>query len=793
MMVLPIRPLGDYWQLLQKHGLLSSDKPLPAELLSRPVHLVSCDSQAVEPGTLFIVKGAHFRGRYLAEALEKGAFVYLSDHVWEEAGAAPCLLVRDVRRAMALLADFYYDHPSGKLSVVGITGTKGKSSTTYYLKYIFDEYLSARKKRPSGVISSIDTFDGVERFESHLTTPEPLDLERHFANAVSSGLEYLTMEVSSQALKYDRMDGVDLSAAVFLNIGYDHISPIEHPDFEDYFASKLKIFAHSDLAVVNLDADEVPRVLNAAREHCSRVLTFSEQDPAAAVFGSQVRKQGHDILFRVKTPRFSREFRLTMPGLFNVQNALAAIAVCEGLGIPEQCIYVGLMKARVPGRMEVYQNANGRITAIVDYAHNRLSFEKLFLSVKEEYPGRRVVIVFGCPGKKALDRRKDLSEIAARYADLVVITEEDPGEEDVLDISREMAAHVENVGCDYSIEPNRGEAIRQAVLGCREPSVLLITGKGAETRQKRGTEYIDTPSDVDYVQSFLQEYDVRHGLDGMEKVRSLLSILPILKRDEGRTVVVKYGGSALGAEAATDTTLQDVAALRMVGVRVVLVHGGGKHITALLDKLQVPTRFENGYRYTDQAVLETAEMALSAQVNKAIVSRLSQLEVSAVGLSGKDGGLLTAVEKDPALGRVGSITRVEPRILQTLLDGDFLPVVSPIAAGEDGGGFNCNADDAARAVAAALGADKLIFLTDTAGVLIDSHNSKTAVPHMDVKRAEELIDTGLIAGGMVPKVRGCIQAIRAGVGEVSILDGRVEHALLLEMLNQRVQGTTITG
>ena len=167
--------------------------------------------------------------------------------------------------------------------------------------------------------------------------------------------------------------------------------------------------------------------------------------------------------------------------------------------------------------------------------------------------------------------------------------------------------------------------------------------------------------------------------------------------------------------------------------------------------------------------------------------------MSAVGLSGKDGGLLTAVEKDPALGRVGSITRVEPRILQTLLDGDFLPVVSPIAAGEDGGGFNCNADDAARAVAAALGADKLIFLTDTAGVLIDSHNSKTAVDHMDVKRAEELIDTGLIAGGMVPKVRGCIHAIRAGVGQVSILDGRVEHSLLLHMLGQRASGTTITG
>ena len=232
-----------------------------------------------------------------------------------------------------------------------------------------------------------------------------------------------------------------------------------------------------------------------------------------------------------------------------------------------------------------------------------------------------------------------------------------------------------------------------------------------------------------------------------------------------KITVVKIGGNVIDDPAVLKRFIADFAA--MPGPKI-LVHGGGKHITALLDKLQVPTRFKNGYRYTDQAVLETAEMALSAQVNKAIVSRLSQLEVSAVGLSGKDGGLLTAVEKDPALGRVGSITRVEPRILQTLLDGDFLPVVSPIAAGED-------------------------LLTDTAGVLIDSHNSKTAVPHMDVKRAAELIDTGLIAGGMVPKVRGCIQAIRAGVGEVSILDGRVEHALLLEMLNQRVQGTTITG
>ena len=789
-MNLPIRTLGDYWQLLQKHGLLSSAQPLSADLLSRPVALVSCDSQSVTPGTLFIVKGAHFKGRYLADALARGAFIYLSDHVWEEAGAAPCLLVSDVRRAMALLADFYYDHPSGKLHVVGITGTKGKSSTSYYLKYIFDEYEAGKKGPESGVIGSIDTYDGVERFESHLTTPEPLDLERHLANAASAGLDYLTMEGSSLALKYDRMVGVELSAAVFLNIGYDHISPIEHPDFEDYFASKLRIFEHSSLAVVNLDSDEAGRVLQAAAGS-PRLITFSEKDPAAAVYGSNVRKSGHDILFRVKTPRFSREFRLTMPGLFNVQNALAAIAVCEGLGIPERCIYVGLMKARVPGRMEVYQNANESITAIVDYAHNRLSFEKLFQSVKAEYPGQRVVIVFGCPGKKALDRRKDLSEISAQYADLAIITEEDPGEEDVLDISREMAAYVEAGGCDYSIEPDRGQAIRMAVMGCEEPTVILITGKGAETRQKRGTAYIDCVSDVEYTREFLHEYDVVHHLDGMEKVLGLLDTLPRLAESAGKTIVLKYGGSAWGDNGAVDSILRDVAALQMAGVHVVLVHGGGKSITGWLDKLGVETRFENGYRVTDGAAMDVAEMVLSGQVNKQIVMALRKLGVKAAGVSGKDGGILTARQKDPALGHVGDITAADAALIQTLLAGGYVPVVSPIAAGQNGEGYNCNADDAACAVAEALKADKLVFLTDVDGIRMDARNAKTAINRLTAAQARELLDDGLIQGGMVPKLRSCVRALDNGVEKVVVLDGRIDHVLLLDAVSGQTMGTTI--
>ena len=786
-----IHTLGEYTALLEHENLLAAPLP-PALNLTAPVPLVSYDSREVVPGTLFICKGTHFKEDFLRVARDKGAAAYVSLTPYP-AVDLPCILVTDMRLTIAPLADLFYDHPSGAMQVIGITGTKGKSSTTYYLKYILDEYMAQEGRTHSGVISSIDTDDGVEKFESHLTTPEPLELQKHFHNGLSVGMEYLTMEVSSQALKYHRSLCTQFAAAVFLNIGTDHISPIEHPDFEDYFSSKLKIFDQGKVSVVNLDCDHADRVLQAAQQAGKPVFTFSHKNEEADVYGFQIRKRGTDILFKVRTRRFQREFRLTMPGLFNVENALAAIAVCEALRIPERCIYVGLMKARVPGRMEVYSNADQSITAIVDYAHNRMSFETLFRSVKEEYPGRRVVIVFGCPGKKALDRRVDLGEVAGQYADHTVLTEEDSGEEDTLTICREIALHVADKGGSYSIEVNRGEAIRQAILDCEEPTVLLITGKGAETRQKRGTEYIDTPSDVDYVHTYLKEYDLRHGLDGMEKVRNLLSILPVLKRHEGKTVVVKYGGAALSRGDNVDTILQDVAALRMVGMRVVLVHGGGKHITALLSRLNVPTHFENGYRVTDEESLAVTEMALSAQVNKAIVTDLARLEVSAVGLSGKDGGLIRAITKDPALGRVGAITKVDTRVLDTLLDADFLPVISPVALGEDGGGFNCNADDAARAVAEALGAEDLIFLTDVGGILIDSHNTKTAVDRIDVKRAEELIDTGLIAGGMVPKVRGCIHAIEAGVGQVSILDGGVEHALLLNMLGQRVSGTTITG
>lgn len=239
---------------------------------------------------------------------------------------------------------------------------------------------------------------------------------------------------------------------------------------------------------MNLDCDHAQRVLQAAQEGGRPVITFSQKNerrtctPARCASG-----QRHPVPGAHR--RFQREFRLTMPGLFNVENALAAIAVCQGLNIPEQAVYVGLMKARVPGRMEVYSNADDTVTAIVDYAHNRMSFETLFRSVQAEYPGRRIVTVFGCPGKKALDRRKDLGEVAGANSDFIILTEEDSGEENTVSICREIAQYV---SCDYSIEPNRGEAIRRPSCPARAPRCCSSPARGRRPGRS-GAASISTP------------------------------------------------------------------------------------------------------------------------------------------------------------------------------------------------------------------------------------------------------------------------------------------------------------
>lgn len=753
---------------------------------------VSYDSNDVRENTLFICKGMHFREEYLLSAIEKGAVCYVSEKEYNV--ECDCIIVSDIRSAIAILANFYYGEAWRNLKTIGITGTKGKSTTAYFVKYILDEHLKTMGKGESAIISSIDTYDGVERFESHLTTPEPLELHKHFKNACDSNIEYLTMEVSSQALKYERVGGVTFDIGCFLNIGDDHISDIEHKDADDYFYSKMKIFEHCKTACINLDSARISEVLECAKK-AEKVITFSRNEKHADIYAYNIKKIGNDTVFTVRTPKFESDFTLTIPGLFNVENALCAIAVCYSLGISQNSMYVGLMKARSSGRMEIYTNSDNKIVVIVDYAHNRMSFENLFDSVKKEFPNRRIVSIFGCPGYKALMRRKDLGEVAGANCDKVFITEEDCGEEPLLDICNEIAQHVKSKNCPYEIIENRGDAIRSAIFECDSETVILLTGKGNETRQKRGTQYVPCPSDVEYTLKYLKEYDVMHNTDTEEKIDSFQEILPKLHKLNKKTIVIKLGGSVLEDSKKRANILEDIAMLNMVGANVVIVHGGGKKITKTLSDMGLGTEFKNGYRVTKEEDIEVVEMALSGNVNKKIVRELIKNNINAVGISGVDGGTLIAEKRlidGEDYGYIGRIKSVNPDLITNLTESGIVPVVSPVSADNKGNVYNVNADDAAFALAEGLKADKLIFITDVNGILLDVNNSKTAVTHINAEKAKELIEKGFVGEGMIPKLKNCLNAIENGVKNVVILNGNIKNNLVSDFISEKKNSTTIS-
>lgn len=503
--------VGDIRKLLDGEGALVSCGG-EEHLLSAPVSGCSFDSREPQVDNLFFCKGVHFHAGFLDAAVDAGATCFVADAAL--AGSlsleryrekAYALVVNDIRSVMASLPPVIYRHPERDVEVVGITGTKGKSTTAYMLRSI----LVAAGRTP-GILGSIMTDDGVEHFESHNTTPEAPELWRHVANCRKTGRHELVMEVSSQGLKYGRVAGLHLDIACFLNIGRDHISAIEHPDFKDYFSSKLKIFEQCDTAVVNLGSDHADRVLSAASAGASRVVRVASEGVSKAGEADARAVEVHaedgvvDFVLEVCSELspsgepMSVPVALGIPGVFNVENALVAIACALLMGVGADAIKRGLAHLRVPGRMEVVRSTSGKVVAIVDYAHNKLSFETLFKSVRAEYPSRRIVAVFGAPGDKAKERREQLPKAAAPYSDLLIFTEEDPAHERVADICAELASHVPK-GTLYEIILDREKAIERAfevARGWDEPSVLLLLAKGDETRQHRGDEYPTIKSDL---------------------------------------------------------------------------------------------------------------------------------------------------------------------------------------------------------------------------------------------------------------------------------------------------------
>lgn len=279
----------------------------------------------------------------------------------------------------------------------------------------------------------------------------------------------------------------------------------------------------------------------------------------------------------------------------------------------------------------------------------------------------------------------------------------------------------------------------------------------------------------------------------MEKAQVLIEALPYIQRFNRKIIVVKYGGSAMIDIELKKHVIQDVTLLKLVGFKPIIVHGGGKEISRWVEKTGMQPEFVNGLRKTDAATMEIAEMVLN-KVNKSLVQMVEELGVNAIGISGKDGGLLRVEKKysdGQDIGYVGEITEVNPKILEDLLERDFLPIVCPIGMDANYETYNINADDAACAIAQAVQAEKLAFLTDIEGVYKDPADKSTLISELTVSEARELIADGFIGGGMLPKLNNCMEAIEKGVSRVHILDGRIAHCLLLEIFTNKGIGTAI--
>lgn len=282
-------------------------------------------------------------------------------------------------------------------------------------------------------------------------------------------------------------------------------------------------------------------------------------------------------------------------------------------------------------------------------------------------------------------------------------------------------------------------------------------------------------------------------ISNADRAKILVNALPYIQEYNGKIVVVKYGGNAMVNETLKNSVVRDIVLLRLIGVKVVLVHGGGPEITDMLARVGKETQFIDGLRVTDKETIEITQMVLAGKINKSLVNLIECCGGKSIGLSGIDGHMIQAEVKDEKLGYVGKITEINPQPILDVLEKDYIPVVSTIGCDDDGNVYNINADTAAAKIAGALKAESLISLTDISGILMDKDDPDTLIPHITVKGTEELIAKGVISDGMIPKVECCTDAIKCGVKKVFIIDGRIPHSILIETLTDEGIGTMFEG
>ena len=443
---------------------------------------VESNSKNVEEGFLFVaIKGFKVDGhKFIDSAIENGATAIIIEEGCDlkqikNLDNIVVVMAKDTREALAIVSSNFYGNPSRKFKLIGVTGTKGKTTTTFMIKEILEK---AGKK--VGLIGTIATYiNGKKLGDSDRTTPESLELQKLFSKMVEEKVEVVVMEVSSQSLKLHRVDGCHFDIVLFTNLSEDHISPTEHPDMQDYFNSKLKLFEMCKIGIVNTDdlhGAKIPRMFPD-----SQITTYGI-DNFANVLAKDITITNSYVDFKVKITDRNERVKTCIPGRFSVYNSLAAICVAQKFGIEPEVIKEALLEVRVPGRSELVNNKL-EIPIMIDYAHSPESLENILQAVKS-YTRGKVISVFGCGGDRDSGKRPIMGEISGRIADYTFITSDNPRTEDPQKIVEQIEEGIKKTKGNYKVIVDRTEAIKEAIKMATKRDIIVLAGKGHEPYQE---------------------------------------------------------------------------------------------------------------------------------------------------------------------------------------------------------------------------------------------------------------------------------------------------------------------
>ena len=456
--------------------------------LSVDIKGVERDSKEIKEGYLFVaIKGFSVDGhQFVKDAIANGAVAVMIEErcdfkALEIPDNITIVMAKNTREGLAIVSSNFYDNPSEKFKLIGITGTKGKTTTTFMIKEILQK---AGKK--VGLIGTIATYIGDKKIQdSERTTPESLELQKLFKMMADEGVDAVVMEVSSQSLKLHRVDGCDFDIVAFTNFSEDHISPKEHPDMEDYFQSKLKLFKMCKTGITNVDdlyGAKIPRLFPD-----SDITTYGI-DNHAKMMAKDITITNSYVDFKVKIVDRNERVRTGIPGRFSVYNSLAAICVAQKFGVSAENVKEALLEVRVPGRSEMVDNKL-EIPIMIDYAHSPESLENILKAVKS-YTRGRVISVFGCGGDRDSGKRPIMGEISGRIADYTIITSDNPRTEDPEKIVNQIEEGIKKTKGKYEVVVDRQEAIEKAIKMANDKDIIILAGKGHEPYQEiNGVKY----------------------------------------------------------------------------------------------------------------------------------------------------------------------------------------------------------------------------------------------------------------------------------------------------------------